>query len=208
MAVSKTIHVVVSRSLGGLSYLPGRKVVLPDRIEAIATSPSWRADVTVTIAVEDGSALVDEVRIHRHPGAESITASTLRAIPVATIARHAVDVAAMPAHFDGGRLSIQLLGSDGLTGAGSAEPDEVPRRRARLSPEQRNDLLRKVASAYRESLTLSENPRPAVHVAKSLGYSSSHARKLIHEARTEGILGPAPGPGRVGEVSPDTKEQS
>jgi len=50
------------------------------------------------------------------------------------------------------------------------------------------------------------NPRPALHVANVLGYSGSHARKLIHEARTEGFLGPAPGPGQIGEVSTDTKE--
>jgi hypothetical protein len=61
------------------------------------------------------------------------------------------------------------------------------------------ELLRKVAGRYRE-LTSSTNPdrAPSERIANDLGYNQGYIKKLVHEARKKGMLGPAFA-GRSGE---------
>jgi hypothetical protein len=58
-----------------------------------------------------------------------------------------------------------------------------------------------VAAAYRASVPDPSVTNPSSYVATTLAISGSHARKLIHDARAAGLLRPAPGPGREGEIS-------
>jgi hypothetical protein len=205
MTVSKEMRVSVSRNLGSLIYVPNLRAVLPERIEATATSDSWPGEALLVIVIESGKAIVDEVRLSRPPSGPAVTSEALRAVPVASIMRHAVSVAAIPARDENGQLSIEIIGPDGSAQPVAGVEKLLPRRRPRQSKSQRRQLLTKVAETYREALDRSAHP--GVYVAEILGYSGSHARKLIHDARTEGLLGPAPGPGRLGESVEHKEDQ-
>ena len=61
--------------------------------------------------------------------------------------------------------------------------------------------LAEVAAAYRTGVSDPSVTNPSSYVAKTLAISGSYARKLIYDARAVGLLRPAPGRGRAGEIS-------
>lgn len=187
--------------------MPALRSVLPGRIEGAATSTAWPGEVVVVVVVEDGRSVIDEVRVRRAGGSAGLSAQELRAIPVATIARHIVRVAALPARYEGGRLVVQVLDVDGIPSAAEIIEREAPRRRVPGSRGTHGEQLVEVVTAYRAALADPTIAHPRAHVANELGYSSSHVGKLLHEARraTPPLLGAAPGRGQPGEIT-TTKE--
>jgi hypothetical protein len=198
---------LVSRSFANLTYLPTLKAVIPARIEATTSSSHWSYDVTLVIRVADGQTVVDELRIRRLSEGGDISSESLRSVPIASIVRHAVRTAAIPARKEKGQLSIEVFGPDQSTLDVNAVEKALPRRRAPRSPAEHRKLLTEVVNAYRVALDDPNVGRPRAHVAQLLGYSNSHIGKLLSEARKLGLLGPAPGPGRAGEIRKAGKEK-
>lgn len=197
MVLLRDTLVIVSRNLGALRYVPALRAVLPSRVEATATSPSWDGEVVLLLVVEEGRVVVDEVRVRRLAGAPGVSLQVLRAIPVAAIARHAVRVAALPARYEDGKLVVQVIDAEGAPSVAQVVEREMPRRRVPGTRGTHREQLEEVAAAYR-SATAAGVTHPRAHVAYELGYSSSHVGKLLHEARRTDppLLGPAPGRGR------------
>jgi hypothetical protein len=113
MSATEDLRIVVSRTLGRLTYSPSRRAVLPQRIEATVSSKLWGLEVTLVIVIEDDRGVVDEVRLRRNPLGKSISAESLRSLPVARIVRHAIEIAAIPASVDHGRMTIEVIGAEG-----------------------------------------------------------------------------------------------
>lgn len=152
----------------------------------------------ITIGVVDGRPGCVSIHCAKY----GLTSSLLRQIPVATLVREAVSTSTV-------RVMTTEMGTfgaryvEGGPGFGQLHEDlraeltaveELNRRRVINEP-----FLKMVAHVYRTGLRLKLNP--AKHVEKMLGPTSpANARRWIAAARSEGYLGPAPGPGRAGEI--------
>jgi hypothetical protein len=201
MSATEDLRIVVSRTLGRLTYSPSRRAVLPQRIEATVSSKLWGLEVTLVIVIEDDRGVVDEVRLRRNPLGKSISAESLRSLPVARIVRHAIEIAAIPASVDHGRMTIEVIGAEGTPLSAEVAETVIPHSRARMTNDQRQERLAEVAAAYRTGVSDPSVTNPSSYVAKTLAISGSYARKLIYDARAVGLLRPAPGRGRAGEIS-------
>jgi hypothetical protein len=191
------MSVKLSWNAGDLRYLPSLGAVVPGRIEAIATTDEWSA--TIVVAIEDGTTVVDEVSLHRVPGGPPILAETLRSVRVASIARHAVEVAAMPARRENGRLRMSVLGPDAETLDAEAVAAVLPPPRKRRPASEHQERLEAVVKAYRTACSDPKVTAPRRTVGRELGYSPGTIGKMLHEARAAGLLGAAR-PGRAGEI--------
>lgn len=201
MALPNDVSVVVSRNLGGLTYLPNQRAAIPKHVTAVATSPSWTA--TIEIVIETGRPVVENVSVHRVDGGPEISSSTLREIPVASIVRNALTVIAIPARSEDGQLRLSMMRVEGEESTESVVGEFLnSQRRVPRSKEGHHELLMKVASEYRKACADPLIKRPRMHVATVLNLSSSYIGKLVSEARRTDppLLNKAPGPGRSGEI--------
>jgi hypothetical protein len=201
MALPDDISVVVTRNLGGLTYLPNQRAAIPKQVTAVATSPTWKA--TIDIVIEAGRPVVENVSVHRVDGGPEISSSTLREVPVASIVRNALTVAAFPARSEDGQLRLSMLPTEGEESTEGVVGEFLnSQRRAPRSKEGHLELLMKVASEYRKACADPLIKRPRTHVATVLNLSSSYIGKLVSEARRTDppLLNNAPGPGKAGEV--------
>lgn len=154
---------------------------------------------SMTIGVIDG-----------HPACVAITSSThgltgalLRQIPIASLVRDAASTSTVRVlstesgavfgarYVDGGPGFGQLLTD--LRSELAAVEDNSRRRVISRA------FLAEVALIYRDAVAMNKAPAKAVQMA--LGPTTpENARRWIASARREGLLGPALGPGRKGEI--------
>ncbi|GGF11333.1 hypothetical protein [Subtercola lobariae] len=153
-------------------------------------------DLEVIVRIEDRQPVCDLLSIKASRGGPSVTATTLREIPVASIIEQTLaGVFGYPFRFDGDErveVATQSLVNE------------------RASREPRRVLMPRVVAAYREALANeATRSKPIVAVAQRLNYQPGYISRLVSEARKEGLLGAA-SPGMAGEQelpSPSEKDR-
>lgn len=153
---------------------------------------------SIGIGVREGRPACISINSQTH----GLTGSLLRQIPIASLVREAAIA-----------NTVRVLSTEeGVFGAryvdgGPGFGDLLEDLRTVLATIEENSrrriindaFLKMVAHVYRTALRLGEPP--AKHVENMLGPTSpANARRWIAAARKEGYLGPAPGPGKAGEL--------
>ena len=205
--LARTTEVNVTRYSGGPAFVAARGASIPRHIEATARDPSWPAQVSLVLEVEDGRVVVDEVTLRRASGPSGtagITTQSLRSFPLTSIVRQVPKELPLAATLGQDGRSIELLGPGGtVSRIDGVKQSVTPRSQLPRSKALRARELHRIVEAYRAALNDPNIARPRYHVATQLGYSSSYIGKLLNEARRADppLLGPAPSRGKAGEVA-------
>ena len=134
--------------------------------------------VQVEFVDEEGAAVPNSVTLTRRPGGPSLTSTGLRSVPLGN-----------------------FLASARRAGMLSDVAGTVAELRTEF---KQNQELRLVATIYRNAVRDGIRS-PSKHVGEVLGYSRSHAARLVGLARQQGLLGPTSS-GRAGEMGPPKGE--
>lgn len=183
---------------------------LPERFTATITPPEPELPIChLTIAIENGRPVCEELDLQRKPGGHPLSGSLLRLIPMARYLNLAVDHVGRSRRRGEGPLTVT---ADGETFPLSSEPAGEGHVAFRITGMTRtkqykaasraprgqvsDEMLRQVAEAYRTAVARNEPPTKAV---MAQWYASrSTASRWVKRARQEGLLGPAV-PRRAGE---------
>lgn len=159
-----------------------KKLVLP---ESFTARWDFEGDHTVEfdVAVEDGAAVCDAIRILRRPGGPSLSAQELRRLPVANWLEYACAMAALERTTttgDDGKAVTTISVADAEDAVGAIP---VGRRRTFITDEYlENDVARVWLSARREGLA------PTREVQEQLHLSARTASRYVKLARDRGYL--------------------
>jgi hypothetical protein len=163
-------------------------------VEADYDDPDLPYRVHLTVAAVHGKPVCTGLTAERREAGQPVTRRGLNALPVEQIVHAVVAEVAMKAEDSPGRRIYTPLGA---ANAGPLIAQLAPRRGRRRDPAARQELTRKVVTAYRELLAADvRQPKPLI--AKELSISTSTVGALLAEARQQGLLGAAV-PGRAGE---------
>jgi hypothetical protein len=151
----------------------------------------------MTVAVVHGQPICTELTAERLPDGPPVTRRGLNALPLDLLVRWVAAQAAWKITRKPGVVSYDGPSEEG---ARAVLAELTPRRGRHSDPAAREELIRKVVTAYRDLLASGiRQPKPAI--ARKLSISPSYVGTLLAEARRQGLLGAAI-PGRAGE-SPD-----
>ncbi len=144
-------------------------------------------DVEVTVSVQDGRLVAQEVVVRQREGGPPVTGEALRGIPVAAITKRAA------AH----ALEVQTSGSGDSTLTQMSPlwltPEVIERLRSNgPTPE----TLGHVAQVYRLALLVGDAPTRTVET--TFGLPRSTAARWVGLARKHGLMREAEGPGKAG----------
>lgn len=148
-------------------------------------------ELLLTVVIEDGRPVIDEMHVKRVEGAPGISVALLRRLPLRFL------LAKMPP------LAVQTVGPGhavSVTEKGAERLQRIWHRGPggrRRSADDVSSRLAEVAAIYRGALLAAKPPTKAV--AEGLSVSQSYAGKLVMQARTKGLLGPTT-KGRAGEI--------
>ena len=175
---------------------------LPNRFSATVDDPAMPYLVTLTLGAHDRRLATESITLTMRAGGAPITATSLRAVKVDA---YVALVRAELSKLRGGFRVMQRVQGEGQTAWSGVAEHEWPRFEASQSRRRRpEDTLPEVAAAYREALAHHDSyiaAAPTQYVADQLHYSRGHAARLVVKARRAGLLDPAPGPGRAGEIT-------
>jgi hypothetical protein len=177
-----------------------------NRFSATVDDPAMPYLVTLTLGAHDRRLATESITLTMRTGGAPITATSLRALKVdAYVARIRAELSTL----QGGLRLMRRTDGEGTTAWSGVPEHDWPRFETSQSRRRRpEDTLPEVARAYREALGHQDSyiaAAPTQYVADELHYSRGHAARLVVKARKAGLLDPAPGPGRAGELAPNEK---
>lgn len=185
----------------------GGRFVFPRRFEALYRDRN--VVMQVYLSVDDrGRVGVEQLNIRRPPGGGAVTGATLRAIPVDTLAREAMKMAAyeIVSQTPGEPPELRRAADPDLTGI--ADPDfsgdelfavyqQATHKPFRRGKPVTDAHLREVVQVYRDATATKQRPKQTI--ARVFHVSTSTASRWIRAARDRGFLGDAI-PGVAGEL--------
>jgi hypothetical protein len=140
-------------------------------------------DVVVEVVPSEGRLVAREVRVTQRPDGPPVTGESLRSVQVAMLTKQAArHVLTFQEHEGYIEMSPRILTAETV----EEIHESGPTRRA----------LEWVAYLYRVAVLMGEPPTKAVESALQLPRST--AGRWVAQARQEGHLGPAEGPGKAG----------
>jgi hypothetical protein len=185
------------RSLLGRLVAGPAGVVLPERLTASVRDPRIAYDLELEIRILYGRPICVSLEAHQREGGPPVTRSGLNSLPVDKIVREASSRHAL-------RVRSSQKGTSTLSRASTEEQETArkalgPKLGRPGDPAARRGRLIAVATAYQE-LTQAGVKHPRKALAAQFTYAPASIGRLIAEARREGFLGAAPGPGRAGSI--------
>jgi hypothetical protein len=187
--VSGSMHI----QFGGEITRIGESGFAMPEAQAEFHGPDLPYDLQMTVAVVHGQPVCTELTAARRDDGPPVTRRGLNALPLDRLVRWVAAQAAMKVTHGLGTVAYEGPGGD----VRSVLAELTPRRGRHSDPAAREDLTRKVVTAYRELLASGvRQPKPAI--ARELSISPSYVGALLAEARQQGLLGAAI-PGRAGE---------
>jgi len=186
------VNVRVNPLEGGGGPLDGG-YELSSRMEAQVDDPALGYLVTLVVNAHEGRVVCESVTVHQRDNGPPVTGSSLRAVVVDGYVQLVIGAPAVvmkPIERTEESVTYRLLSGEELA--------DVAGRGARRTADE---TLPAVVQVYRQAL-MDADPRvrssPTATVARRLNYSRGHAARLVSQARTRGLLGPARR-GRAGE---------
>jgi hypothetical protein len=164
---------------------------LPSVYTATVDDPTMPFLTRLTVHVVNREASLDTVVLKRRDTDPSITARSLRGVPIARYLEASVIAAEMRVEKDEhGASRIRPLHADEYTAREYAAAGVAARRRKRTTdPKEHDDEVNGAAALYREALAdEEERRRPTIYVSKAMHVSRAKAARLLAEARQAGLL--------------------
>jgi len=166
-------------------------------LTASVRDPRLGYDLELEIRVLYGRPICVSLEARQREGGPPITRSGLNSLPIDKIVRAASARHAL-------RVRSSQKGTSTLSPATTEEQETArkalgPKLGRPGDPVARRERLIAVATAYQE-LTQAGVKHPRKALAGQFGYAPASMGRLIAEARKEGFLGAAPGPGRAGSI--------
>lgn len=185
---------------------PAEGLVLPSVMKVAVTDARLPFDLDLQFTLEAGWIVCERFTAQRRAGGSAITNADLR-IPIERIGLQAARDIATSAHQVGNDWVLdptQRPANVGRVLKGMKPTSVAAKHRAPERAKNHQALLRKVVRSYRKC---ADTRAPARTIGNELGYSESYVKKLLVEARTLEMLGPAI-PGRSGEAKSTGKRRA